>query len=233
MSHRNLIYTNETGLILYLDAGNTDSYVGTGSNWIDIANRNTATLYGPSYSSNSGGSMVFVNTDNPPNGDYLIISASTYMNFNQHTISIWCRSPEYAALYVIFEKTINSVVYSSVNLVTTTTTFEYYTKGLTTETLYGPTTTMTNNQWNNVVLTYDGSMKRVYNNNVLKLSGSTTGTITTGNGLSIMGTYLVGGVPSTGYKFNGNISIVQIWNRALEVSEINTNWLAYKGRYGL
>ena len=53
------IVTN--GLVLYLDAANIKSYIGTGSTWSDLSrNQNNGTLVnGPTFSSQNGGSIVF------------------------------------------------------------------------------------------------------------------------------------------------------------------------------
>ena len=53
------------GLVLYVDAGNTDSYPGSGTTWTDIStNSNNGTLTnGPTFDSGDGGSIVFDGTD--------------------------------------------------------------------------------------------------------------------------------------------------------------------------
>ena len=53
------------GLVLYLDAGNTKSYPGSGTSWSDLSGKsNNGTLTnGPTYSSDDGGSIVFDGTD--------------------------------------------------------------------------------------------------------------------------------------------------------------------------
>ena len=51
----------EDGLVLALDAGNTQSYPGSGTAWTDISGKgNNGTLTnGPTYSSADGGAIVF------------------------------------------------------------------------------------------------------------------------------------------------------------------------------
>ena len=57
------IITN--GLVLFLDASNTNSYPGSGVTWTDLSgNNNTGTLTnGPTFSSANGGSIVFDGID--------------------------------------------------------------------------------------------------------------------------------------------------------------------------
>ena len=53
------------GLAFYVDAGDTDSYPGSGTTWTDISpNSNNGTLTnGPTFDSNNGGSIVFDGAD--------------------------------------------------------------------------------------------------------------------------------------------------------------------------
>jgi len=71
------------GLVLCLDAGNTKSYPGSGTTWIDLSgNSNTGTLTnGPTYSSENGGSLVFDGID-----DYVTTSLGTH---TPYCIDIW------------------------------------------------------------------------------------------------------------------------------------------------
>lgn len=52
------VYNN--GLVLNLDAGNANSYPGTGTTWFDLATSTNGTLVnGPTYDATNGGSIVF------------------------------------------------------------------------------------------------------------------------------------------------------------------------------
>lgn len=52
-----------TGLVLHLDAGNTQSYPGTGNTWTDLSTGKTATLVNsPTFSTSNGGSIQFNGT---------------------------------------------------------------------------------------------------------------------------------------------------------------------------
>lgn len=74
------------GLVLYLDAGNTKSYPGSGTTWTDLSgNGNNGTLTdGPTYSSNNGGYLSFDGID-----DYVSLPASSLPTGNQITFCIW------------------------------------------------------------------------------------------------------------------------------------------------
>jgi len=75
-----------SGLILYLDAGNTASYPGSGTTWTDLSGNNNGTLTnGPTYSSSYGGGLVFDGVN-----DYVTFN-SVINNFSAFTILSWAR----------------------------------------------------------------------------------------------------------------------------------------------
>lgn len=62
VKNRNSIVTD--GLVLYVDAGNGDSYPGSGTAWSDLVGSNNGTLTnGPTFDSGNGGSIVFDGTN--------------------------------------------------------------------------------------------------------------------------------------------------------------------------
>jgi hypothetical protein len=83
------IVTN--GLILYLDAGNPASYPGSGTTWTDLSgNGNNGTLLnGVGYNSNNGGSLTFDGVN-----DYVNFGNSSVFNQSggkSFTITCWAR----------------------------------------------------------------------------------------------------------------------------------------------
>lgn len=89
-----------------------------------------------------------------------------------------------------------------------------------------------NNVWNQIVVTYDGSVFRFYNNGILvnTSSATTLNVVTTskifcfGKQTNPSGTapYFLDGVPG----FNGSIDDIGIWNRALTQQEITNLYIA-------
>ena len=66
MSVKSNIGVVTDGLVFYVDAGNEDSYPGSGTTWSDLIGGNDGTLEpvaGPVYDSANGGSIVFDGTD--------------------------------------------------------------------------------------------------------------------------------------------------------------------------
>ncbi|MDC0132007.1 thrombospondin type 3 repeat-containing protein, partial [Flavobacteriaceae bacterium] len=73
-----------SGLVLYLDAANQNSYSGSGTKWSDLSgNENNGTLDGATYSSNGGGSISFDGS----NDDVTIQDDNTLDITNDITIS--------------------------------------------------------------------------------------------------------------------------------------------------
>ena len=218
------------GLVLNLDASNTASYPGTGTNWTDLSgNGNNGTLInGVGYNALNGGSLVF----NGISQGVSLLGAST-LSVNQMTVSSWNYSADYAQDGFMFEKTTNGQVNTQYSLFYNSNNLLYYrTVGLTPEdlTVNRITAGVLNNQWNNVVATYDGSSKKIYVNGVLKATINVTGTLVSNTtGASYIGIFGSFG----GYPFNGKIAHTSVYNRALSDSEIQQIFNATKAKYGL
>ena len=89
------------------------------------------------------------------------------------------------------------------------------------------TQTISNNIWYNVVVTYNGSNKIIYINGV---QDSTFASGVNGNGGS---NWSIGARPTGARNFQGNIAVSQIYNRALTAAEVQQNFNALRGRYGI
>jgi hypothetical protein len=105
----------------------------------------------------------------------------------------------------------------------------FYTHGgVTGEYYYPKSVSIPAGTWGFYCITYDGSAVRIYRNSVLEGSQSTTGTADWTNGLRI-GYWAGGG----SYWYQGAISIVSMYNKALTQAEISQNFNALRGRFGL
>ena len=219
------------GLVLCLDAGNIKSYPGTGTTWLDRSGsgNNGSLVNGVGYSSSNGGSFVF-------NGSNRGIQlAGTNLSLNQMTISSWNYSSNYAQNGFMFEKTTNGSLNTQYSLFynggDNLIYYRTYGLSLTDLTVNTSTAGVVNNQWNNVVATWDGTNKRIYVNGILRAtSANLTGTVTqntTGAAyIGIFGNF-------AGYPFNGRISKTSIYNRALTAAEIQQNFNALKSRFSI
>jgi len=83
------------GLVLHLDAANTESYPGTGSAWYDLSeNQNDGVLTnGPSFTSSNHGSFTLDGVDDKITG-----ISSTLINSQNGSIETWIKFTDSAAL---------------------------------------------------------------------------------------------------------------------------------------
>ena len=83
------------------------------------------------------------------------------------------------------------------------------------------------NTWMQWVGTYDGSNMKFYRNGVLKNTVAATGTLGSNAIAATIGEY------SGSYRMNGQIPIVKVYTRALPAAEVQQNFSALRGRYGI
>jgi hypothetical protein len=83
------------------------------------------------------------------------------------------------------------------------------------------------NTWYHFVGTYDGSNMRFYRNGILTNTVAGSGTIGGGGQNMIVGSY------SGAYFSQGQIPNVKVYNRTLSAAEVQQNFNALRGRYGL
>ena len=209
------------GLVLWLDAGVSDSYPTVGTIWKDLAGSNNGTLInGPTFSSVNAGSIVFDGSDD--------IANTTYVSANTYTFSAWFKTNVVSNGYrnIISIPTPN---YSLVLLDDDSPNLGFWTNdSLNGQSLSTPT--ISTNTWYNIVFVREGNNTtggyKAYLNGVL-YGNANTGTWSSTANLS------VGGRTDSAQFLNGNISQVYIYNRALNSAEILQNYNATKGRFGL
>jgi len=210
----------EDGLVLALDAGNTKSYPGSGTSWSDLSgNGNNGTLTnGPTYSSDDGGSLTFDGSN-----DYAPIGTSGFpFGSSAGTLSCWVRTNTTAAgfQWIVSYGSPGTSQARFLGINGTT----YYFGG------YGNDITASGvpvNTWINMVGVYDGTNASMYVNGVL-VSGPTAKSWNT-----VANNAQVGRQTNGSEYWNGNIAQVSIYNRALIASEVQQNFEALRGRYGI
>jgi len=231
------------GLVLYLDAANTRSYVSGSTTWNDLSrSENNGTLINsPTFISENGGNIAFDGID-----DYFITPTGLTPSLNitsQITLETWFKSTSLANTShgdSLFSKglstDLNSGVYE-LNLANNTTANRPSFRmriGASTP-LYSPTNILINlNQIYHIVCTYNGSIMRIFVNGVESGSGlSTSGTIQNNTQQLTIGVRFVHRTGIADSFFSGNIYLSKIYNRALSATEILQNYNTTKSRYGL
>lgn len=217
------------GLIFNVDAGNRKSYPGTGTTWYDLSgNGNNGTLInGPVFGNTNGGKFAFDGSN-----DYVSVPYSSVFNVsNSLTIESIVKFGNNSNSF-IFEKGNVNTQYSLFSHGTDIVfrTFHNGNAAYTTTSTSKTTAGIVNGQWHHIVGSWDGSVKRIYVDGVLKLSASKTGSLKTNTQSSAVGRF---GGTSSGYFWTGDIVKVAVYNIGLNQSQITQHYNAFKGRFGL
>ena len=219
------IVTN--GLVLYLDASNTKSYVSGSTTWSDVSRSgNNGTLTnGPTFNSANGGSIVFDGTN-----DYASIGTNSITGSSPFTLCSWINVKTHSsyglALFIGNAGSAQSafIGYVQTAQVGTTNSIGGGLFGVN----YG-SGILQNTGFHYVTLTYNGGSSGtmiVYVDGINRVSGTTTPNLAT--------TSIRMGSDNTGtYIYNGNIAQSSIYNRSLSAAEVSQNFNATRTRFGL
>jgi hypothetical protein len=230
LSHSPKIVTD--GLLLALDAANTKSYPGSGTTWTDLSgNGNNGTLVnGVGYNSNNGGSLVFDGVN-----DYVDVSNTDMLQLSfPFSVEVWyyLKSPwPGGALGMVTKGPLSSDYDYMLYLTTSGTRWDIYKKNQngTGAVTAGFSTSYSHfDRWNHICFSVDinGNAKG-YENSFLRGTGTfsdtevrkSTQTLKIGRGW--------------GSTLDGNIGALKIYNKALSIQEIQQNFNALRGRYGI
>ena len=216
--------------IIYLDAGNNLSYSGSGSIWYDLEGvSNNATLINtPTYSSSYSGILSF----DDASSEYATIP--NIGDLNTWTVEVWFR------LSSSLNGKVSSLVTNQYNL-STKLNFSVGTNNAPSSynlvvgffdgawrntTGFAPSL----NTWYQVVGTYDGSVIRQYVNGVA--SGGTlnyVGTPASGGEVRLMRRW--DSTVTSGNLVDGDLSIVKIYNTALDSTQVLNNYNENAARF--
>jgi hypothetical protein len=215
---------NTNGLVLNLDAGNANSYPGTGTTWFDLAAGNNGTLVnGPTYDSANGGSLLFDGIN-----DRVSSFPIKLPDTSSKTIDVWFRSTASTrqGLCGIRDGVAISGWVFTINR-TSTGNLSYFNTGQGTIEISAGITT---NTWYNAVVTHDylTGVAKIYLNGKLLGTGNAAGyNSSTFNGV-------IGDEDgSFTTPFKGNIPKVTMYNRVLTDTEVLNNFNSTRGRFGL
>ena len=215
------------GMVLNLDAGWYNSYPGSGTLWTDLSGQgNNGTLFNsPSFSSNGLGSLNFDGTD-----DYVRVNESASIDITTNTITFgaWCY-PTVSNKYqhILVKGVGESRQYGMWLSVDGTSKIFRNVNGVVTQTNVTISTPWVVNNWNYIMLVYNGSTIKIYLNGLEVFSENASGNISHTNS-----NVNLGGEPTQSFFFVGNITNGQIYNRALTADEIFQNYNAQKTRFG-
>ena len=224
------------GLVLYLDAANTKSYVSGSTTWVDIAAGNNGTLMnGPTYSSTNGGSITFDGVDD------VVVTPTVNLNSFEFTMNMWFKYQPLGAIRFLLDfrgTTPNNILGI------------YITSGnqLILDDRDGPVvpggdisaiqsvSSIPSNTWINLTATVNRNLGAGNEDNFYLNGTPFASTYAFSDNLNtayVSNPFYIGNVSGSGFPYKGDISTVQVYNRALSAAEITQNYNALKGRYGL
>ena len=220
-----------TNLMVWIDAGQTASYSGSGATWTDLSgNGKTYTLTNsPTFNSITGGGVI---TFAGASSQYATTAATLFNSttINTYSINIWVyptgagqivqvdgqSTPNASYHYTAMEITAAGLIY-----------FGQWTGGMTTIT----TSAQSLNAWYNLVITYNGTTATAYVNGTSVGSSAIAWSAPGANtffGLMAQDSQNMSG---TAAYASGSIGAFMVYNRALTADEVTTNFNALRNRY--
>lgn len=223
-----------SGLVLNLDAAQKTSYSGTGTTWYDLSgNRNNAVLVNsPTYNNSNGGYFSFNGTNN-----YISfatqVSVSLTIGFS---MGLWLKVPASQQLlnnwnYIVSDRDAGGTPSShpgdyEIGIYSTNSTYFLFKDNVASPNSIG--STLGSTTWNYIVFGQNESLNPfIYKNGILSASSAAT----YGNS-TFEFNYLFTRETISNY-FQCDCGLIQLYNRALSISEITQNYNATKGRFGL
>ena len=214
------------GLICHLDAGNLNSYSGSGALWSDLSQyRNSVTIYGsPSWTSVGGRTAFNLTAD----GHYMSGGMNYAFPQTQLTYEAWI----YPAASEITSGDRGTIIlcnggsgaYMSWNKSNGYMSNYWY--GHTTEGYWEQNTTTSRSAWHHFCAVWDNTNIHQWVDGTYAKGFGTSGT-------STKNTQIIIGRESSGRQFAGGIAVIKIYNRALAGAEVLQNFNALRGRFGI
>jgi len=214
-------------LVLALDAAERLSYPRTGTTWRDLSgNSNNGTLTnGPTFSAGNQGSIVFDGTN-----DYVGSFPTQISGVGSKTICAFIYPTTTSRAGICGTRSVNGDGWVFTINRTTSGNLSYFHTGTATEIQVAAG--IVTNTWTQVCVTYSTTSTTI----ILYKNGYQVGTSFT-TAVPPVSSAFNGVIGDEEYTFSvpfkGNMSSVQIYNRALTAVEILQNYNATKSRFGL
>lgn len=221
------------GMVLWLDAGDTDSYPGTGTTWTDLAGTaNNFTLYNtPTW--NSAGYFDF----DPASSEYAaIIHADALKPTEALTMEQWLNADDWAAgTSPAYFTALSCTQGGGYAHYIWDSTFIPYVYVVSLSNYLKPTASIAGfTGWHHFATTFDGRYARLYIDGALAATAdagsSTTISYDSDNDICIGVEAGPASVPQ-GFYWDGKIATTAIYNRALTAAEVLKNYNSDKSRF--
>jgi len=219
------------GLVLHLDAGNRKSYPLSGSTIYDLSGNGNNGTFGastaaPTFSGDNGGCLSFDGSN-----DYVVTGNSSITGNQSWSLSVWVsvnviENGAGRQGWIIWEGSSSQGTSQLISIGVTSGKVEV--AHWSNDTIFSNSPINFGN-FQNITVTFNGSIERIYINGINTDNKSTTLNISDG------AWYLGSAAAAAGsYNFlNCKIAQVSVYNKSLSAAEIRKNFEAVKGRYGL
>ena len=220
-----------SGLLQNFDANNSSSYGGSGSTWTNLVVGNNGTIVGGTFTT-SGGVSFF----NFPTAGVASYVTAPIAKTASMTFSVWAKANTVPLSNCMLFNAGQAGSGPDLFFENTVISWNVW-NGSSTSFKNGSnvninsTTTIGNTNWHNYTVTVDavGNNAKLYFDGVLVgTSGYWSPIRTTATDLYIGGA----GAGDNAWNWIGGISIFQSYNRALNATEVNSNFNALKSRFG-
>jgi hypothetical protein len=213
----------DSNLQLWLDAGQTTSYPGSGTTWTDLsgAGRNGTLTNGPTYSDTNGGFIVF-------DGSNDFVQCTGSLTVTAATFVCWIRRNGNQGQYdgILFSRGTNV---TGMNFqVSNQLGYHWNDAGNTYNWQSG--LTVPDLTWCMIAVSVTSTAATAY---LCETGGITTAINTVNHSSSVLNDIKIAQDDAGSRFFNGSIATSMIYNRALTSDEITTNFNALRNRYGI
>jgi len=208
-------------LVLCLDAANTKSYPGSGTNWKNLTEKSIdGTLTnGPTFDSNNLGSILLDGSN-----DYIQLSSNSDLTLTgDFSYETWLMTDTQLTSNHIWRTSNDKTLQFSSNV--SPDQIVYYSS----ETGNQPFGVLNNDTWGHLILTKSGNTLTGY------LNGAQAWTNTPGSSAThdFSGIRIGSRGSTAGFEWDGKFAVVRIYSKGLTSTEVQQNYNALKGRFGL
>ena len=210
------------GLILALDAADTNSYTGVGTTWTNLLQTgvNGTLTNGPTFTSENGGGIVFDGAD-----DYVILRPPT--TYSEYTIHFFCK---WISSVGIGERLFGCDAFGTYTIFNPSNVGFHYNPlgGVPASVTLASGVNIGFGTWCQIAVTVStiSSKVDIYINGIARNSWNTLPAANLSSNIFI-------GKQNTLYGANCQFANFQLYNRAITANEVTQNFNAHKNRFGL
>tara|TARA_R110002012_G_scaffold99986_3_gene238511 strand:+ start:177 stop:869 length:693 start_codon:yes stop_codon:yes gene_type:complete len=220
----------QDGLTAVLDAGSARSYPGSGTTWYNLSSSGNGTLNNASMGTTTAGTITFDGVD-----DNVVVSSASDFFTNAWTYEVVAKFGNNIGTYqgLVWAEGTTGVGGSGLQYLLALASFnKFHYRIYNATTGWGLTefsTSMVPTDYNHIVWQFNNGTSKIYLNGQLLNTDTSRGAY---NGLTNQ-PLCIGSRNDLNYEMNGDIPVVNFYNRELTAAEVLQNYNAKKLRFGL